>query len=78
MGLPYRVLVVEFQVIIVGLGIAGLVAAIECPYKGHVVVGLERGPGIRVLGRLCDTKSVVHGSPIDWSRRQHHLGKQCD
>ncbi|KAJ5197552.1 hypothetical protein N7449_008031 [Penicillium cf. viridicatum] len=38
------------QVIIVGLGIAGLVAAIECHYKGHVVVGLERSPEIRVLG----------------------------
>jgi monoamine oxidase len=57
------------QVIIVGLGIAGLVAAIECHYKGHVVVGLERSPGIRVLGELYDTKSVVHGSFIDWSRR---------
>lgn len=49
------------QVIIVGLGIAGLVAAIECHYKGHVVIGLERSPGIRVLGKLCDIKSNVRG-----------------
>ncbi|KAF7181291.1 hypothetical protein CNMCM7691_000509 [Aspergillus felis] len=38
------------KVIIVGLGIAGLVAAIECYRKGHEIVGLERSPEIRVLG----------------------------
>lgn len=47
------------QVIIVGLGIAGLVAAIECHYKGHVVVGLERSPEIRVLGKLYDINLKV-------------------
>ncbi|KAJ5563147.1 FAD/NAD(P)-binding domain-containing protein [Penicillium sp. DV-2018c] len=38
------------EVIIVGLGISGLVAAIECHYKGHRVIGLEKSPEIRVLG----------------------------
>lgn len=40
----------DVEVIIVGLGIAGLVAAIECHYKGHTVIGLEKSPEIRVLG----------------------------
>ncbi|KAJ5300311.1 RTA1 like protein-domain-containing protein [Penicillium atrosanguineum] len=38
------------DVIIVGLGIAGLVAAIECHYKGHKVVGLEKSHDVKVLG----------------------------
>ncbi|RAH68131.1 FAD-dependent oxidoreductase [Aspergillus aculeatinus CBS 121060] len=38
------------DVIIVGLGILGLVAAIECHYKGHRVIGLEKSPEVRVLG----------------------------
>ncbi|KAL5358598.1 FAD/NAD(P)-binding domain-containing protein [Aspergillus floccosus] len=37
-------------VIIVGLGIAGLTAAIECHRKGHEVVALERNPEIQILG----------------------------
>lgn len=41
----------DVKVIIVGLGIAGLVAAIECHYQGLTVIGLEKSPEIRVLGK---------------------------
>jgi flavin-dependent dehydrogenase len=47
------------DVIIVGLGIAGLVAAIECHYKGHRVIGLEKSPEIRVLG-MCSRFVFPH------------------
>lgn len=45
------------DVIIVGLGILGLVAAIECHYKGHRVIGLEKSPEVRVLGRDANPRS---------------------
>ena len=47
------------QIIIVGLGIAGLVAAIECHYKGHRVIGLEKSAGVRVVGKLRDLEARV-------------------
>jgi flavin-dependent dehydrogenase len=37
-------------VIIVGLGIAGLSAAIECHWQGHTVIGLERKHDAHQLG----------------------------
>lgn len=46
------------DVIIVGLGIAGLVAAIECHYKGHAVIGLEKSHNIRVLGKFLKMGSL--------------------
>ncbi|KAH8427321.1 FAD-dependent oxidoreductase [Aspergillus melleus] len=39
-------------VIIVGLGIAGLTAAIECHRKGLRVIGLEKKPDINLLGDI--------------------------
>jgi 2-polyprenyl-6-methoxyphenol hydroxylase-like FAD-dependent oxidoreductase len=38
------------KVIIVGLGLAGLSAAIECHRKGHTVIGLEKTPKPMHLG----------------------------
>lgn len=32
------------KVIVVGLGMAGLSAAIECHLQGHTVIGLEKAP----------------------------------
>ncbi|KAL5359468.1 hypothetical protein BJX96DRAFT_183779 [Aspergillus floccosus] len=37
-------------VIIVGLGIAGLTAAIECHRRGHAVIGLEKKPNTKQFG----------------------------
>ncbi|EPS26132.1 hypothetical protein PDE_01068 [Penicillium oxalicum 114-2] len=48
----------DVKVIIVGLGIAGLVAAIECHYQGLTVIGLEKSPEIRVLG--SNATKVLH------------------
>ncbi|OQE01246.1 hypothetical protein PENVUL_c043G07192 [Penicillium vulpinum] len=68
------------KVIIVGLGIAGLVAAIECHYKGHVVVGLERSPEIRVLGDSIALGSNATKVLQNWSDGQvlHQLVSQSD
>lgn len=38
------------DVLIVGAGLAGLTAAIECVRKGHRVRVLERGPDINTMG----------------------------
>ncbi|KKK12911.1 hypothetical protein AOCH_000473, partial [Aspergillus ochraceoroseus] len=40
------------QVIIVGLGLAGLTAAIECHRKGHTVIGLEKAAQPTHLGDI--------------------------
>lgn len=39
------------KVIIIGLGYAGAVAAVECHRKGHDVVVFEQAPEIQALGR---------------------------
>ncbi|KAF9887421.1 hypothetical protein FE257_010276 [Aspergillus nanangensis] len=38
------------KIIIVGLGIAGLTAAVECHRKGHTVIAFERSEDLRALG----------------------------
>lgn len=38
------------EIIIVGTGLAGLTAALECTRKGHKVRVLERNPDINVAG----------------------------
>lgn len=43
------------DVLIVGTGLAGLSAAIECTRKGHNVRILERNSTINVAGELRDT-----------------------
>lgn len=45
-------------VIIVGLGVAGLTAAIECHRKGHTVIGFEKAPKSRQIGRLISRISI--------------------
>ena len=47
------------KVIIIGLGYAGAVAAVECYRKGHNVIVFEQAPEIEALGQwrwqvLCD------------------------
>ncbi|KAL4784465.1 hypothetical protein BJX76DRAFT_347816 [Aspergillus varians] len=42
----------DLTVIIVGLGIAGLTAAIECHRKGYTVIGLEKKPDANQLGDI--------------------------
>ena len=37
-------------VIIIGLGYAGAVAAVECHRKGHKVIVFEQAPQIKALG----------------------------
>ena len=39
------------NVIVIGLGYAGVTAAIECHRKGHKVVIYEQSPGVSTLGR---------------------------
>ena len=39
-------------VIIIGLGYAGAVAAVECHRKGHKVIVFEQAPEIKALGTL--------------------------
>ena len=39
-------------VIIIGLGYAGAVAAIECHRKGHKVIVFEQAPEIKALGTI--------------------------
>lgn len=50
------------DVLIVGTGLAGLVAALECTRKGHTVRVLERGTDINTAGmwhlHLLDTRSL--------------------
>ncbi|KAJ5715325.1 Monooxygenase FAD-binding [Penicillium malachiteum] len=45
------------KVIIVGLGLAGLTAAIECHRKGHSVIGLEKTPKPTHLGDIFSISS---------------------
>lgn len=40
------------SVIVVGLGIAGLTAAIECHRKGHSVIAFERMEDVEPFGEL--------------------------
>ena len=40
----------DLTVIIVGLGIGGLAAAIECHRRGYKVIGLEKKPDTNQLG----------------------------
>lgn len=40
-------------VIIVGLGIAGLTAAVECHRRGHSVIGFEKKEDHHWLGRFA-------------------------
>lgn len=39
------------KVIIVGLGLGGLAAAIECHRKGHTVVCFEQMPELKPIGK---------------------------
>ncbi|GAB1204957.1 hypothetical protein APSETT445_003623 [Aspergillus pseudonomiae] len=41
------------RVVVVGLGIAGLSAAIECHRKGHSVIALEKSPKVSPVGGDC-------------------------
>lgn len=52
------------EIIIVGLGIAGLVTAIECYYKGHIVIGLEKSPDVRLLGECFRVMAGVQSSSL--------------
>ena len=40
----------DINVIVIGLGYAGVTAAIECRRKGHNVVIYEQSPGVSALG----------------------------
>ena len=42
------------DVLIVGTGLAGLTAAIECTRKGHNVLVLERNDNINTAGKLLE------------------------
>lgn len=52
----------ELTVIVVGLGIAGLTAAIECHRKGYTVIGLEKKPDANQLGGLL--QSLLNQGPV--------------
>lgn len=44
------------KVIVVGLGLGGLTAAIECHRKGHSVIALEKNSDLKRMGRYCLSK----------------------
>ncbi|KGO40436.1 hypothetical protein PEX1_074540 [Penicillium expansum] len=67
----------KVQVIIIGLGIAGPVAAIECYYKGHVVVSLERSPRVTVLAKLCDVSLNGQGCLLAGAGHSIALGSNA-
>ena len=68
-------------VIIIGLGYAGSVAAVECHRKGHKVIVFEQAPEIKALGSYLRTftaalKLTTHNRGRDRHYRQccwHHL-----
>lgn len=45
------------DVLIIGTGLAGLTAAIECIRKGHSVRVLERNAGINTVGMFTEDKN---------------------
>lgn len=47
------------DVLIVGTGLAGLTAAIECIRKGHNVRVLERNAGINTIGMLTKIHLII-------------------
>jgi monoamine oxidase len=47
------------DVLIVGTGFAGLVAALECTRKGHNVRVLERNGSVNTAGEHCVTRLLV-------------------
>lgn len=53
------------KVIIVGLGLAGLTAAIECYRKGHSVIGLEKTPKPTHLGRFILASGLLQDHTSD-------------
>jgi 2-polyprenyl-6-methoxyphenol hydroxylase-like FAD-dependent oxidoreductase len=46
------------NILIVGTGLAGLTAAIECIRKGHNVRVLERNAGINTVGMYCQERRM--------------------
>lgn len=48
------------DVLIVGTGLAGLTAAIECIRKGHSVRVLERNAGINTVGMFEKARPLLH------------------
>jgi phytoene dehydrogenase-like protein len=46
------------DVLIVGTGLAGLVAALECTRKGHNVRVLERNSDINTAGNIASTREM--------------------
>lgn len=48
-------------VIIIGLGYAGSVAAVECHRKGHKVIIFEQAPEIKALGTTSRSNSRAGG-----------------
>ena len=48
------------DVLIIGTGLAGLVAALECVRKGHNVRVLERNSSINTAGKIVTTKASVY------------------
>lgn len=55
------------DVLIVGTGLAGLTAAIECTRKGHNVRVLERNATINTAGQLQLAVKMTLGDP-NWPR----------
>jgi monoamine oxidase len=58
------------DVLIVGTGLAGLTAAIECTRKGHNVRVLERNATINTAGQL---QLIVKLTLRDLNRRRGHV-----
>jgi glycine/D-amino acid oxidase-like deaminating enzyme len=61
-------------VIIIGLGYAGSVAAVECHRKGHKVIVFEQAPEIKALGK---TSRIIPSQAADRNRgRNRHYRKR--
>lgn len=63
------------KVIVVGLGLGGLAAAIECYRNGHDVIALEKNDEIRGVGEFNQSacKGYTRVGRSDPSRRRLHL-----
>jgi monoamine oxidase len=58
------------DVLIIGTGLAGLVAALECVRKGHNVRVLERNENINTAGKR---RILGRKTPSDMMHRRHVL-----
>lgn len=66
------------EVLIIGTGLAGLTAALECIRKGHSVRVLEKSESINTNGQPNSNASSAWPKNLHDFRRHVFHGSQCD